>query len=53
MVMVKSLREHSNAYGDNPVKKQGVEYDLPENLLSSHVRTGLVEKAGKNADKAK
>jgi hypothetical protein len=48
MVMVRSLREHSNAYGDSAKKAEGKEYDLPENLVRTLVSVGLVEKIGKD-----
>lgn len=53
MVMVRSIRVHTNAYGDSPRKPVGTEYDLPENLVPTLSDVGLVEEVKAKEAKAK
>lgn len=45
MVKVRSVREHTNAYGEKLTKAKGDEYDLPEKLVKTLADAGLVEEA--------
>lgn len=43
MVKVRSIREHTNFYGDKPRKVEGMEYELPDNMVKTLVEARLVE----------
>jgi hypothetical protein len=53
---VKSIRDHNNTYGVTEgapvVKKEGVEYDLPESMAKTLIDAKLVEEVKAKAEKA-
>lgn len=50
-MLVKSVREHQNTYGDKPKKTVGTEYELPDNMGKALIEAGLVEEVKAKAGK--
>lgn len=51
MINVRTVRAHSNAYGDKTNKAKGDEYPLPDNMAPTLIAAGLVEEVKAKAEK--